>query len=119
MRFFCRPWKFCVDLRVEMDKTHSFCIKHPMLRALLLFIVSDLVIADCAKLLSARVAQSIGQVREFARLRELAENGHTGALEKLLSAGADVKVKDYGGNVALMYAKRGGHSEIIAILEKL
>ena len=45
-----------------------------------------------------------------------AHEGHTEAVEALLSKGADINAKDNLGNTALMYATREGHAEIAQLL---
>jgi len=49
-------------------------------------------------------------------LQDAARDGHSGMVELLLAAGADVNAKSNYGDTALHYAARGGHVDVVELL---
>lgn len=92
-----------------------------------ILLISVLIIAGCKTkdegkksytLKSAGKAGEIKKTPENISIHEAALNGRGADIEKLLTEGADINVRDEDGRTALMYAAFNGHTSIIEKLIK-
>ena len=73
-------------------------------------VVLTVVVSGCSK--------SGGSGEHSTALHQAAERGDVGAVEKLVSEGVDVNVRDEGGATPLHAAAFAGHRDVIRLLIK-